>query len=163
MISNTTKVHLHFYQFLSFPYVSHSNLLFLLTNLYFTAGQSRLEKEMGTLSFIYFFTTNNIVIGLFLRVFLHLFKEYSLSPEECPGSPCLIYGSCAFTTFYYYNLMIRNQDSTLNIFFWTVKVKLIPWALTFAQFFIFFIFFRDLVDYFLDSVVGLFMVFLRKG
>lgn len=161
MISNTTTIRFHFYQFLTFPYVSHSNILFLATNLYFTAGLSSLEKQMGTLSFIYYFIMNNIIIGLLSRGFLHLFNEYTSKPEECPGSPCLIYGSCAFTTFYYYKLLIQNPDTTYSLFGYTLRLKYIPWILTTIQFFLFVLLFSDLIDYFIDSIIGLFMVLLR--
>ena len=161
MISNTTTIRFHFYQFLTFPYVSHSNILFLATNLYFTAGLSRLEKQMGSLGFVYYFIMNNVIIGLLSRVFLHLFNEYTSKPEECPGSPCLIYGSCAFTTFFYYKLLIQNPDSTYSLFGYVLKLKYLPWILTIIQFFLFALLFSDLIDYFIDSVIGIFMVFLR--
>ena len=90
-----------------------------------------------------------------------IFNEYTSKPEECPGSPCLIYGSCAFTTFFYYKLLIQNPDSTYSLFGYVLKLKYLPWILTIIQFFLFALLFSDLIDYFIDSVIGIFMVFLR--
>ena len=162
MISNNKTTSFHFFQLFSFPYISTPHIIFLFSNIYFIIGQSTLEKQLGTLSFLYYFTLNNILIGILLKGILMLFNESYLESGQCYDSPCVLYGPCAFNTFYYYKALMEYPNIEYNLIGnFKVRLKYLPWALLSAQFlFVFFI--PPLLDYFLDSVVGIVLIYLRK-
>lgn len=162
MISNTKSTPLKFFQFLTFPFVSTSHSLFLITNLYFTIGQSALEKKLGTIGFAYYFILNNIVIGALFKSILVFFNESYLSLEQCEAFPCFIFGPCGFSTFYYFKVLIDKQDIEFGIFgILYMRCKFVPYFMLFVQFLVIFAV-PGLFDYFLDSIVGLVLVYLRK-
>lgn len=163
MISNSTSTPLKFFQFFTFPFVSTSHSLFLISNLYFTIGQSALEKRLGTFGFAYYFILNNLVIGALLKIILLFFYESYLSLESYDGFPCFIFGPCAFSTFYYFKVMIDKQNIEFGIFgVLYMRSKFVPGFVVFVQFLMVFAL-PELFDYLLDSVVGIALVYMRKS
>ena len=162
MISNNKSISFQLFQLFSFPYISTPQLLFLFSNILFTIGQSALEKQLGTLSFLYYFSLNNILIGMLLKEILMLFKESYLESGQCYGSPCVLYGPYAFNTFYYYKALMEYLNIEYNLIGnFKIRLKYLPWALLTAQFLAVF-FIPQLLGYFLDSVVGIVLIYLRK-